>query len=275
MDVRPVEEDARGIIDPATGLARFRLDRHPPSPALARFVDRHWVATWDLTGREPFTQRVLAHPVVNLVFTDGTATVHGPAAGPVGRRLDGRGWALGVMFRPAGFRSFADRPLHALIDTSLPAGEALPGGEELERAVRDLDPGDPDAVAPLLARVEDFLAALAPADPHPAEGTRDIVERVAADPTALGVADLAAREGLGVRLLQRRFADHVGPGPKSVIRRYRFYEAAERARRGTPPDWGRLAVELGFSDQAHLTREFTAVIGVPPGRYAARARAGR
>ena len=53
-----------------------------------------------------------------------------------------------------------------------------------------------------------------------------------------------------------------------MIRRYRLYEAAERAARGTDVRWADLAAELGFSDQAHLTREFTAALGMPPERYA-------
>ncbi|MEU0492373.1 helix-turn-helix transcriptional regulator [Nocardiopsis sp. NPDC006139] len=273
MDVRPVAEDARGIIDPDRGLTRFRLDRAAPAPGLARFVDRHWTASWEL--REPYTQRVLAHPVVNLVFTAGTAVVHGPTT-RIGRRyLDGRGWALGVMFRPAGFRPFTDRPLSDLVDLSLPAGEILPGAAELEREARRLDPADPASAVPLTALVEEFLAGLAPAGRHPAEDTRDIAERVAADPSVTSVAELAEREGLGVRRLQRRFSDHLGLSPKTVIRRYRFYEAAERARLGERPDWGRLAADLGFSDQSHLTREFTSVIGVPPGRYSEATRAAR
>ncbi|MGH8932644.1 MAG: hypothetical protein ACRDZO_18965 [Egibacteraceae bacterium] len=56
--VVPVEDDARGIIAPVAGLARFRLDRHAPSAAVARFVDRYWVATWDLSREGPYTQRV-------------------------------------------------------------------------------------------------------------------------------------------------------------------------------------------------------------------------
>ncbi len=296
-----VEGDARGILDPAAGLTRFRLDRHAPSEPLARFVDRYWLASWNLTGREPHTQRVLAHPVVNLVFTGGSATVHGPTTEVTERRLEGGGWALGVMFRPAGFRPFLGRPMNTVVDARLPASEvfgvlgaggvlgddgalnkdgARDGAEGALNADRALDgdgalggavPHDPLA---LMAGVDRALAALLPADRHPAEDTRDVVERVAADPSVVNVSGLARREGMGVRLLQRRFADHVGLGPKTVIRRYRLYEAAERARKGAVPDWGTLAAELGFSDQSHLTREFTAVLGTPPARYAARATPG-
>jgi AraC-like DNA-binding protein len=283
-----VEGDARGILDPAAGLTRFRLDRHAPSERVARFVDRYWLASWNLTGREPHTQRVLAHPVVNLVFTGGTATVHGPTTEVTERRLEGEGWALGVMFRPAGFRPFLGRPMNTIVDAGLPASEvfgalgadgglgadAIPGAHGAFGGSRALDGALTCGPLDLVAAVDRALAGLLPADRHPAEDTRDVVERVAADPSVVNVSGLARREGLGVRLLQRRFADHVGLSPKAVIRRYRLYEAAERARKGAAPDWGSLAAELGFSDQSHLTREFTAVLGTPPARYAARATPG-
>jgi AraC-like DNA-binding protein len=79
---------------------------------------------------------------------------------------------------------------------------------------------------------------------------------------------VAAAAGLSVRTLQRLFAEHVGVSPKTVIRRYRIYEAAERARAGARVDWATLAPELGYSDQAHLVRDFTAAFGMPPERYA-------
>ncbi|WP_444961673.1 DUF6597 domain-containing transcriptional factor [Nocardiopsis sp. M1B1] len=271
-----VEGDARGILDPAAGLTRFRLDRHAPSERVARFVDRYWLASWNLTGREPYTQRVLAHPVVNLVFTGGTATVHGPTTEVTERRLEGEGWALGVMFRPAGFCPFLGKPMNTIVDAALPASEVFGtlGASGVPGRSGVFDGAAPSGPLALMARVDRALAELLPADRHPAEDTRDVVERVAADPSVVNVSGLARREGMGVRLLQRRFADHVGLGPKAVIRRYRLYEAAERARKGAPPDWGSLAAELGFSDQSHLTREFTAVLGAPPARYAARATPG-
>ena len=78
-----------------------------------------------------------------------------------------------------------------------------------------------------------------------------------------------AASGLSVRRLQRLFADYVGVSPKWVMRRARLHEAAERADSGEPVDWAALAVDLGYADQAHLTRDFTATIGVPPSRYQA------
>src|SRR3546814_16138458 len=68
-------------------------------------------------------------------------------------------------------------------------------------------------------------------------------------------------------LLQRMVADYVGVGPKWVVRRCRILDAAEAAHSGSPTDWAALAAELGFSDQSHLVRAFTAVVGTPPSTY--------
>ena len=53
------------------------------------------------------------------------------------------------------------------------------------------------------------------------------------------------------------------------MRRARLHEAAEHADSGEPVDWAALASDLGYADQAHLTRDFTVTIGLPPSRYAA------
>jgi len=84
---------------------------------------------------------------------------------------------------------------------------------------------------------------------------------------------VAALAQMSVRNLQRAFADYVGAGPKWVIRRCRLQDAAARAAAAESVDWSNLAVELGFADQAHLTRAFTATVGKPPATYAKRAQA--
>ena len=58
----------------------------------------------------------------------------------------------------------------------------------------------------------------------------------------------------------------VGASPKWVMRRARLQEAAMRAEHGGHVDWAALAADLDCADQAHLTCDFTATIGVPPAR---------
>ncbi|MFD3747009.1 helix-turn-helix domain-containing protein [Nocardia sp. NPDC058633] len=81
---------------------------------------------------------------------------------------------------------------------------------------------------------------------------------------------LAQRFGLSMRGMQRLFAEYVGVGPKWVVRRYRLHEVTERLAHGAEIDWAALAAELGYADQAHLSRDFRAIFGEPPTRYAQR-----
>jgi AraC-like DNA-binding protein len=257
------DADARGIVAPDAGLTRFRLDRFEPTPGVGRFVAWFWRVTWDLRGRAPHTQQVLSHPVVNVVFQAGGGIVVGVQTRIAERTLEDEGWALGVMFRPAGFSPFVEGPAKALVDQTLDIGEVF-GDEGVALATSVAEAG-PDRAHDV---VDGFLAARVPDGVQPSESVSDLVEKVAADPALLRVEDLADRAGCSPRQLQRRFAEHVGVSPKWVIRRYRLYEAAERAARGTDIRWADLAAELGYSDQAHLTREFTAALGMPPDRYA-------
>lgn len=64
------------------------------------------------------------------------------------------------------------------------------------------------------------------------------------------------------------YSSFVGISPTAVIRRFRLIDAAELVKAGQPVAWADVAAELGYSDQAHLTRDFTAALGVPPAAYA-------
>jgi AraC-like DNA-binding protein len=254
--VRQVTQDARGIVAPDAGLRRFRLDRFPPSGEVARLVDRYWLARWDLRGQPPHTQHVFAHPVVNVTFVDrGPGLVTGVSTAVSSRTLAGAGWALGIMFRPAGFRPLLRRSLATIRDATLPWA-AVVGTERADGAA-------------MAAAADAALAPLVPPRRQAWEDTAALAERIAADPAFLTVEDVAREAGATSRQLQRRFADHVGIGPKAVIRRYRLYEAAERARGGGRVDWAAVAASVGYSDQAHPTRDFTEHFGMPPGRYLA------
>ena len=79
------------------------------------------------------------------------------------------------------------------------------------------------------------------------------------------VVQMAGLAGMSVRTLQRNFAEYVGAGPKWVVQRCRLQDAAARAANDESVNWAELAAELGFADQAHLTRAFTATIGTSAG----------
>ena len=121
----------------------------------------------------------------------------------------------------------------------------------------------------MIGFAEALLHSVRP-EPDPLAGqVAELVARITDDPGLRRVDQLAASSGMTARTLQRLFADYVGVSPKWVMRRARLHEAAEHADSGEPVDWAALASDLGYADQAHLTRDFTVTIGVPPARYAA------
>jgi AraC-like DNA-binding protein len=274
--VRAVTDDTRGIVRPGAGFERFRLTRHEPSPELAWAVDRYWVVRWDV-GDEPYEQKVVPHPACHLVFEGGRAEIEAISRDEFVRRLEGRGQVLGVKFRPAGFRPFLGRPVSTIAGRRLPAADvpAFEGTDvdsgtgvwsDLAEALHEA----PD-IDVLAGDVDAALRALA-VEPDPMTATTNgIVDHIAQDRTVVRVDELSRRLDIGTRRLQRLFADHVGLGPKWVINRCRILEAAELAATAsatdTPLDWAGLAAELGYSDQAHLVRDFTAAVGIPPDRY--------
>jgi AraC-like DNA-binding protein len=58
------------------------------------------------------------------------------------------------------------------------------------------------------------------------------------------------------------------------MKRYRMHEAAQRIAAGESDGGARLALDLGYFDQAHFIRDFTEQVGRSPGVYARACAAG-
>lgn len=259
----------RGVLRQEAAAGQFTLCRHEPPAGLAPFVDFFWLVRWDLRGRPPYEQSILPHPNVHLVFEPAGAHVYGVDTKIFTRRLTGNGKALGVRFRPGGFRPFCRVPVCSLNDRAIGAGDFFgPGAGPASDAVMAAD-GDGE----MIARAADLVRAAAPARDPVAEQVAGIVARITTDLEIRRVAQLSEVFGSPARRLERLFAEYVGVSPKWVIRRARLHEAALRADSGAPVDWAALAADLGYADQAHLTRDFTATLGVSPARYASSERA--
>lgn len=287
--MRQPRADDRGILDPARLRRELRFRRHLPALALRPWVEHYWLVDWALTA--PFTQQVVPHPAVNVVFRQDAGGPETAEVAGVGRTLftvtlTGTGTVSGIQFRPGGFRPFWRRPVAELTDRHVPLGTD-------PTAARAADPTTPHAADPHAAGLTTPHAAGSAAASPRCEGTDDerrraldafllawapqpdpatveaitLAETIRTDRSVLRVDDLARRHGLSVRRLQRLFLDHVGVGPKWVIRRYRLLEAIEQVLTGLP-DWATLAADLGYSDQAHLARDFAAVTGRTPTGYA-------
>jgi len=151
-----------------------------------------------------------------------------------------------------------------------------PGSAGLLRAAhRAAEHGDQLTSSSLLAAALAGLlrahAAPGPASPSTgvrrapqAVGTvRDLLAERISDPPSL--AELAALTGLSQFALLRAFRDATGLPPHAYLNQLRVRRARLLLDDGLPP--ADVAAQTGFADQAHLTRHFKRVVGVPPAAY--------
>jgi AraC-like DNA-binding protein len=256
---------AKGIVDPAGARQRFTVQRRPPSAVLAPYVEFFWIVEWDLRGKPPQHQRVLPYPNTHVAFEKDKTLVYGVVQGPFDQVLEEQGRVLGARFRPGGLRPLLSQPVAALTGRTVTLDEARGiDGQRAERQVlaqRSVD-GMIAAAEELLSPLVDGLAP----DPRAALAEA-AVQAAAAENGPVSVAALSEAVGLSERAMQRLFSEYVGVPPKWVVQRFRLQEAMWRLAAPAMPDIAELAAELGFFDQAHLTRQFTALVGTSPLEY--------
>ncbi|MFF1763965.1 DUF6597 domain-containing transcriptional factor [Streptomyces sp. NPDC058249] len=259
--------DTRGIVDAAELFARVRFRRREPAEPLRPYLEHYWLIDWDLP--QPYASHVVPHPSVNVVFQqyeghEPFGEVSGIGLDLFTQKLEGRGRVCGIQFRPGGFRPFApEHPVTEWTGRRIRLPEVFPAAGTAPTAI--LAPDDEDA---RVTALDTFLLSLKPEPDPQADLAMALVDRIRTDRTIRHVGDFADTEGMTVRALQRLFAAYVGVGPKWIILRYRIHEALERAETSGSLDWAGLAADLGYADQAHLVRDFTATVGVPPTAYA-------
>ena len=183
----------------------------------------------------PGPRRILPDACVDIVWTGAKLIVAGPATRPT---FATTGSALGLRFRVGAAGAALGLPASELLDRSVPLEDVWgTNGAEIEEIV-----GTNPALTVLAGAVAAKL-----------DGTPDPLVRAAAT---------GAAADIGPRQLRRRFADAVGYGPKTLQRILRFQRFLALA--GRSQDLARLALEAGYADQAHLTRECRRLSGLPP-----------
>lgn len=273
--------NTRGIVSPTRMLEHVRLDRFPAPVELSGLVDWFWLVRWGLPMGFTHRQDLVAQPGVNISVGIAPppgaepppgpyplrAVVNGVTTSLATRVLTGSGWNLAAKTSTGGFGAWVD-DVSSLTDSVVPLDEIMPVADLANNIARTV-PHAPDAAAARLGAT--LIAGLAD---RPAERieTARLVARVAAavesDLTIRRLDDLADLAAMSPRTLQRLFSSCAGVSPVWVIRRQRLIEAAELVRLGDDVDWSTVATDLGYADQAHLTRDFTQTIGQSPAAYA-------
>jgi AraC-like DNA-binding protein len=202
---------------------------------------------------------VLPDACSDLIWERGVgAYVAGPDTGPSRPVIKSGTVIVGVRFRPSAGGQALKTPLSEIANQRVPLADLLPP------AARRLPPAlDPEAAAGQLLDITGALVV--DGAPDPAMARAAVLLR---DPAARAEA-VAAEIGLSERQFRRRSQAAAGYGPKTlqrVLRFHRFVRLLDAAP--VPPDLAALAAQVGYADQAHLTRECSALSGFTPATLA-------
>ncbi|HET9481359.1 MAG TPA: helix-turn-helix domain-containing protein [Candidatus Polarisedimenticolia bacterium] len=271
----------------------MRYMQWPPAARLAPFVRCFWTLE---SGRGPIEEEVQGEPGARpgRVFPDGCiemifhrgepfaaqaadgSFIAQPAAMVVGQidralvlRAPARALTLGVSFHPAGAWPLLGAPARMLTGRAADPGD-LWGRDGAGLARRVLSAGSAREAAALIETA--LLAGLSRA-PSVRPGRRPdaalgwCLTRLAQTRGRTSIGELARATGRSRRALERAFAEQVGLAPKTFARIVRFQGVFERIRSRAGGALADVALDAGYYDQAHFTREFRRLTGLCPASY--------
>jgi AraC-like DNA-binding protein len=238
--------------------SRYREFR--PRGELAALV----ACTWErevVSAEE--TAHILPDGCVDLVW-DGDERLYaaGPDTGPFATELHPGSVIVGLRLRRGLAGGALAHPANELRDARVPL-EALWGRDASELAERL---ADAEGTGRKRAILEDALVRRLPRidEPDP------LVLRAIGElgKPAARVSSLSEAVFVSERHLRRLFHEAVGYGPKTLDRVLRFQRFLSRgpAVASGAEDLAGVAAELGYADQAHLTRECVRLAGLSPRR---------
>ncbi|HEY6557421.1 MAG TPA: AraC family transcriptional regulator [Polyangiaceae bacterium] len=235
---------------------------YAPAAALAPYVS----CFWDSTPR-PAPQRVLPDGAMDVLYVLGAerSRVIGTMSRAILTSAGVSAHVIGVRFRPGAAIDLLGVSGSELLDDSALAADVWRAeGRSLDDALASAANAR-DALAVLSCALLERARRAAPPD-------RRVQRAVASLDATFGglpIPTLARGAGVSERQLERLFTERVGYGPKLYARVARLGRAVNMMDSSqTAASFAEVAAASGYSDQAHLVREFRALSGVTPGAYA-------
>jgi AraC-like DNA-binding protein len=235
----------------------------PPIAELVGAVRTVWIQR---TGGTAYVQRHLPTGGVELHFPiGGRPQLVGPLTGPKVEVIPPYTTLVGVRFHPGMAPPFP-AVLDDLVDQRVGLEELWGStAERLGEAVAAA-PGPEAALGLLQAHLLRTFRCAGRPDPLVREAVRRLMPW---HPVEIGT--LAAHLAISTAQLRRRCLHLVGVGPKALQRTLRFQGFLALAQAGATPSGRRgtdglagLAVDVGYADHAHLSRECLRLTGLSP-----------
>jgi AraC-like DNA-binding protein len=261
-------EERSGVLHPEN-LRRYNAQWFEPAVGVRDVVESYWSVTWNLPPEESIVQRIIAAPAVTLSLESGSVpapiVVTGVHRGAWEREIRGAGSAFGIRLRPAGLGVLSDLTPARIADVTVPSSASL---DVLLHDVLTRIAGSPTAAG--LATAADRVIAHARARRRPGRSAmlaNEVVAHLTASVVPERSGELASRFGVSERSIQRALRTTIGHGPKWIARWTRLQEVARVLSLRPESEMAAIALELGYTDQAHLINDFRSAVGMTPGAY--------
>lgn len=168
---------------------------------------------------------------------------------------------------PLGARRFFGLPMSELTERMVRLDQL--GDRSLDSLRQQL--GNEENWDRRLEIAEAFLLHRMRAGPATANAVAWAYDRILETGGRVPIARLADQLEWSRKHLASRFREEVGLPPKAVARVARFIRAQSMAASDDDGGWADVAAACGYSDQAHLTREFREFSGATPSQWLASA----
>jgi AraC-like DNA-binding protein len=170
---------------------------------------------------------------------------------------------LGIRFKPGGFASLMRTPLYTFTDTTSPLDGFHPSlGSSLQKQLEQLSNWS-ERIGLLETHLLDCLyyssAQLPP--------IVTAVQYLLSEKGNVSIPRLSRAACLSPRQLERLFNQYVGVAPKLLARIIRFRHVKAILETNTEDSLMGIAFDSGYTDHAHLTKEFKAFAGLTPSAY--------
>ena len=250
------QDSSAPVLGQAVGFYRERV----PLEALRPHFTRVWFN--HIAPGPSRTAAIVPDGCLDLQWFNGVLRVAGPDREAKVEVLPGGTTVIGLRFQAGSAVPWLGVPASEIINERVPL-EAF-----WEREARDLTEWANEArtVDGIARRLEAALARRAATVRPPNAIARSMFRLVGASrqPGNWVIRNLRDRLELSERTLRRHCHEAFGYGPKTLDRILRFQRFLRLAQSSHPGGLAALAVDAGYSDQAHLSREMRRLAGVTP-----------
>jgi AraC-like DNA-binding protein len=262
----------------------WRMQFMRPAPSAASLIDRFCVYSECNTDfvrrREPpaglATLVFNLGPALRVQLPDGSGAIYeaadafycGMSESFAITETDRAQQGVQVSLTPLGARRLLGFPLDEVGDRLIDPADLF--GRSARRTTERLGEAGTSGFRLAIIEQEIELALAKPSRPV----APDLVwsmRRLRSRSGRISIAALAEELGCSRKHLSVRFKREFGMAPKLFARVLRFDLALRRLRSGAVASWAELADVCGYSDQAHLCRDFTVFAGSPPEAFSQRA----